>query len=288
MISEPHIGLSPDNVLFLLTLAGFVWFSLLTIYYAVLLKKRAVVSMLASFMVAGIVTLWTTALLLVGAWLLNYFVGSFSLSWDLLFAVVELAYVVSVFILTTLFLFNQWAVRRMITRYRSLSNREVTRRIREMVDVDSMVNQFDVGDLEIIVVDDIEADAHTLVVAKPSLFSPKLGKDIIVVKKPLMDILEPDELEAVLAHELAHIEALDARFRPYFEVLGSVYFFDPVVQVTKNVIRSLHEYGADDRAVEVTGRPEALARALVKVADYEYEVNGLCFDVKNRVERLTT
>lgn len=279
-------GLTPGSVLLTASIAGFLWFFLLTVYYAALVKKRAVVSMLASFVVAGFVTLWTAAAVLAVTGFYNVFVTEITLSWGLLLTVVEAAYVISVFLLTALFLVNQWVVRRMVGRYRALSNTDLTRRIREMVDVDAMVEMFDVGDLEIIVVDDVEADAHTMVVAKPSLLSPKLGNDIIVIKKPLLDILEPDELEAVLAHELAHIEALDARFRPYFEVLASIYFFDPVVQAVKNTMRSFHEYGADRRAVEVTGRPESLARALVKVADYEYEVNGLCWDVRKRVERL--
>lgn len=282
----PEWRLMPGTVLLAASIAGFLWFFLLTVYYAALVKKRAVVSMLASFVVAGFVTLWTAAALLAIAGLYNVFISEITLSWGLLLTVVEAAYVISVFLLTTLFLVNQWVVRRMVRRYRSLSNPSVTRRIREMVDVEGMVDRFDVGELEVIVVDDVEADAHTMVVAKPSLLSPKLGNDIIVIKKPLLDILQPDEVEAVLAHELAHIEALDARFRPYFEVLASIYFFDPVVQAVKNTMRSFHEYGADQRAVEVTGRPEALSRALVKVADYEYEVNGLCWDVRKRVERL--
>lgn len=283
----PEWRLTPGTVLLAASIAGFLWFFLLTVYYAALVKKRAVVSMLASFVVAGFVTLWTAAALLAIAGLYNVFISEITLSWGLLLTVVEAAYVISVFLLTTLFLVNQWVVRRMVRRYRSLSNPSVTRRIREMVDVEGMVDRFDVGELEVIVVDDVEADAHTMVVAKPSLLSPKLGNDIIVIKKPLLDILQPDEVEAVLAHELAHIEALDARFRPYFEVLASIYFFDPVVQAVKNTMRSFHEYGADQRAVEVTGRPEALSRALVKVADYEYEVNGLCWDVRKRVERLS-
>lgn len=279
-------GFTPGNLLLAASVAGFLWFAVLTVYYAALVKKRAVVSMLASFLVAAFVTLWTATAILAATGLYNVFVNEITLTWGLLLNVVEAAYVASVLLLTLLFLVNQWVVRRMVSRYRSLSNPDVTRRIHGMVDVEAMVEKFDVGELELIVVDDVEADAHTMVVAKPSLLSPKLGNDIIVVKKPLLDILEPDELEAVLAHELAHIEALDARFRPYFEVLASIYFFDPVVQAVKNAMRSLHEYGADRRAVEVTGQPDALSRALVKVADYEYEVNGLCWDVRSRVERL--
>ncbi|MDY7081907.1 MAG: M48 family metalloprotease, partial [Halobacteria archaeon] len=254
--------------------------------YAVLMRRRAVFSMVASSVVAGIVTLWTTAGLLSVAGVYNYITGELSLSWGFLLTVVGTAYVISVFFLTALFFFNQWVVRKVIDRYRSLSNDEITQLVDEMVDVDTIVDEFDVGDLEILVVDDIEADAHTMVIAKPNLFSPKWGNDIMVIKRPLIQILEPDELEAVLAHELAHIEALDARFRPYFEVLADIYFFDPVVQNIKNFMRNLQECGADDRAVEVTGNPEALARALVKVAEYDYELNGLGYNVKKRAERL--
>ena len=124
-----------------------------------------------------------------------------------------------------------------------------------------------------------------MALARPSLFSPKLGKEVLVVKSPLVDVLGDDELEAVLAHEFAHIEELDARFRPYFEVLATVYFFDPVVGVTRRYMRRLQEYGADDRAAEVTGDPRALARALVKVSEHESDA-GRRFEIKERAQRL--
>jgi len=267
------------------SVAGFGWLTVLTLYYAVLRKRRAVLSMFASFGVAAMVTVWTAVVFLAVAAVSYTVFGTPSMSWSTLGVVVVAAYVVSVAELTLFFVFNQWTVRRLVRRYRGLADPELTGHLKSRVDVESLAEEFEMGEVEVLVVDDIEANAHTMVVARPSLFSPKLGKEVLVVKRPLVDVLDDDELEAVLAHEFAHIEGLDARFRPYFEVLARLYFFDPLLGATRRYIRRVQEYGADDRAVEVTDAPEALGRALVKVAEYESDA-GRRFEVKKRAERL--
>jgi len=276
-----------ENILVYGSVGGFGWLTLLTVYYGVLRKRRAVLSMFASFIVAGVVTVWTAAFLLVGAGAYHHFIGGLAMSWELVFYIFVAAYVISVAELTVFFLLNQWSVRRIVRRYRSLVNQELTDRLNETIDVPSMVQEFDIGQVEVLVIDDMEANAHTMALARPGLFSPKLGKDVLVVKRPLVETLERDELRGALAHELAHIEELDARFRPYFEVLARAYFFDPVIRAVCRHMRELQEYGADDRAVDVTGDPVALARALVKLADHELEVRGATFEVKQRAQRLS-
>ncbi|MDY6776293.1 MAG: M48 family metalloprotease [Halobacteria archaeon] len=285
--SLPFAG-SYQQLLLYLSLAGAGWFGLLTVYYAALSKRRAVVSMFASFGVAGIMTVWSTSGMLVVIGSLRLLTGFPSMSWGILVSVVELAHVISIALLSSLFVFNQWSVRKMFDRYEDLANTEVTRDLNEMVDVDILIDEFEVGSLRLLAVDDIEAGAHTMVIASPSLVSPALGEDVVVVKSPLVRMLEPEELETVLAHELAHIEELDGRFRPYFEILANILSFDPLVQRIKNSIRRRQEYGADERAVEVTGNPRCLARALVKVSEYESEMGGLGLDVKQRAERLVS
>jgi Zn-dependent protease with chaperone function len=267
------------------SLAGFGWLVLLTVYYAALRKRRAVFSMVASFGVAAVVTVWTAAVFLAFAGVSHLVYGVPEASVGTVVVVVVAAYVVSVGELTALFFINQWTVRRLVRRYRALTDRDLTENLKERVDVEALADEFDIGEIEVLVVDDAEANAHSMALARPSLFSPKLGKEVLVVKRPLVDVLGDDELEAVLAHEFAHIEELDARFRPYFEVLATVYFFDPVVGVTRRYMRRLQEYGADDRAAEVTGDPRALARALVKVSEHESDA-GRRFEIKERAQRL--
>ena len=268
------------------SVAGFGWLVSLTVYYAVLRKRRAVFSMITSFGVAAVVTVWTAAVFLAVTGVFSYFYGSPSMSWGTLVNIVVAAYVVSVAELTLFFVFNQWAVRRLVGRYRHLTDRETTRRLRDRVDIGALSDEFDIGKIEVLVVDDIEANAHTMVLARPSILSPKLGREVLVVKRPLVEMLEDDELEAVLAHEFAHIEELDTRFRPYFEILARVYSFDPLLRAMCLYVRRLQEYGSDDRAVEVTGNPDALGRALVKVAEHERDADRSRFEVKERAERL--
>ncbi len=271
------------------SMAGLGWLTALTLYYSALRKRRAVVSMFASFVVAAAVTVWTAAVFVLVTGIFRYVYGSPSMSWDTLVNIVVAAYVVSAAELTLFFLFNQWSVRRLVRRYRDLVDVGLTRELAERVDVDAVAGVFDMGEVEVLVVDDLGANAHTMVLARPSLLSPKLGKDVLVVKKPLVKVLDDDELEAVLAHEFAHIEGLDTRFRPYFEVLARVYSFDPFVRAACRYVRRMQEYEADERAVSATGKPEALARALVKVAENENEAerHRTRFEVKERAERLT-
>jgi len=269
------------------SVAGFCWLTALTLYYAALRKRRAVVSMFASFVVAAAVTVWTAAVFLLATGVFRYLYGSPSMSWGALANIVVAAYVVSVAELTLFFVFNQWSVRRLVRRYRDLVDTRLTRELAERVDVDGVAEGFDISEVEVLVVDDLGANAHTMVLARPSLFSPKLGRDVLVVKKPLVEVLDDEELEAVLAHEFAHIEGLDTRFRPYFEILARVYSFDPFVRATCRYVRRMQEYGADERAVSATGKPEALARALVKVAENEAEPHRTRVEVKERAERLT-
>jgi Zn-dependent protease with chaperone function len=274
-----------ERLLLYVSLAGFGWLTLLTVYYAALRKRRAVFSMVASFGVAAVVTVWTAVVLLALAGVSHLAYGFPEASFSTVGGVFVVAYFVSVAELTAFFLINQWTVRRLVRRYRRLADEDLTRALKRRVDVEALADEFDTGEIEVLVVDDTEANAHSMALARPSLFSPKLGKEVLVIKRPLVDVLEDDELEAVLAHEFAHIEELDARFRPYFEVLAQVYSFDPVVRVTRRYMRRLQEYGADDRAVEVTGNPAALGRALVKVAEYEEDA-GRRFNVKERAKRL--
>lgn len=268
------------------SLAGFGWLVSLTLYYAVLRKRRAVLSMITSFGVAAVVTVWTAAVFLAVTGVFRFFYSSPSMSWNTLVNIVVAAYVVSVAELTLFFVFNQWAVRRLVGRYRHLTDADVTRALRERIDIGALLDEFDIGNVEVLVVDDVEANAHTMVLARPSLLSPKLGREVLVIKRPLVEMLDDDELEAVLAHEFAHIEELDTRFRPYFDIIARVYSFDPFLRAMCQYVRRLQEYGADDRAVEVTGKPAALARALVKVAEQERDADRSRFEVKERAERL--
>lgn len=94
-------------------------------------------------------------------------------------------------------------------------------------------------------------------------------RDYIIVTSGLVDVLEEDELETVLAHEEGHLERGDA-------TIGFVVaLLSPLLLVGKNVFYSLfdfreREFAADRYAVERTD-PETLERTLRKLRGYELQ-----------------
>jgi len=74
------------------------------------------------------------------------------------------------------------------------------------------------------------------------------------------------EVDAVLAHELAHLERHDGLVFPLVGLVQSVAWFQPLNHWLVSRFRQAAELACDDRAVELTGDRLELARALVRVA----------------------
>jgi len=89
-------------------------------------------------------------------------------------------------------------------------------------------------------------------------------RDVILVSDRLLSELEPSEWEAVVAHELGHLRELDGRYLTFFRTLSRLMRWDPVLAYFAEVLTRREEYRADLDAVELTGRPRALARAIFK------------------------
>jgi len=91
-------------------------------------------------------------------------------------------------------------------------------------------------------------------------------KDVILVSSGLLDLLDPEEQAAVIAHELGHLRELDGRYLAFFRTLSRLMRWDPVLALLARSLTQREEFRADLDAVEITRRPRALARALYKVA----------------------
>jgi beta-lactamase regulating signal transducer with metallopeptidase domain len=78
----------------------------------------------------------------------------------------------------------------------------------------------------------------------------------------------------ILAHELAHIRRHDYFVNVLQMLIESVFFFNPAVWWISRQMRIEREACCDALAVEVTGQPLAVARALVNVADWVRRGNG--------------
>jgi beta-lactamase regulating signal transducer with metallopeptidase domain len=74
--------------------------------------------------------------------------------------------------------------------------------------------------------------------------------------------LGPDELEVVLAHELAHIRRADFLWNLVQTFAETVFFFHPAVWWIGSCLRSERELCCDDLALQVCPNPVIYARAL--------------------------
>jgi heat shock protein HtpX len=140
-------------------------------------------------------------------------------------------------------------------------------------------------------------DKPRLMVAEmgmPNAFAVgRKGAGVVVVSQEIIDLLERDELEGVLAHELAHINNRDVVMMLLGQSIASMVgivvqyvvmfagderglanFFIGIiagtiaqflVMIFVFAISRYREYVADSDAAEYTGNPDAMARALEKI-----------------------
>ncbi|MGQ0799350.1 MAG: M56 family metallopeptidase [Pseudomarimonas sp.] len=94
-------------------------------------------------------------------------------------------------------------------------------------------------------------------------FTARLLRPVIWLPLALMSRLSAEQLEALLAHELAHVRRLDWLWNGVQCVIEALLFFHPGVWWLSRRIRQEREHACDDLAVAACGNAIALAEALV-------------------------
>jgi D-alanyl-D-alanine endopeptidase (penicillin-binding protein 7) len=89
-----------------------------------------------------------------------------------------------------------------------------------------------------------------------------LRRPLIILPAALLTRMPPDLIEALLAHELAHIKRFDYLVNLIQSVIETVLFYHPVVWWLSRRIRVDREWIADDLAAGLIGEPRRLALAL--------------------------
>lgn len=100
-------------------------------------------------------------------------------------------------------------------------------------------------------------------VASP--FTARVFRPVIWLPISLLTQLAPDQIEALLAHELAHIRRLDWLWNGLQCVIESLLFFHPGAWWLSRRIRQEREHACDDLAVAACGDAIALAEALAEL-----------------------
>lgn len=93
-------------------------------------------------------------------------------------------------------------------------------------------------------------------------------KPIILLPAGLIFQLSPSQLEAILAHELAHVKRNDFLSNLLLSFLEIFLFFHPCYWWMSSTVKELRENAADDLAVKVGIEPKTLATGLAEVLNF--------------------
>ncbi|MCC7245603.1 MAG: M48 family metalloprotease [Saprospiraceae bacterium] len=95
-------------------------------------------------------------------------------------------------------------------------------------------------------------------------------RPVILLPIALVNRLSPAEVEAVLAHELAHIARHDWLFNLMQALVEVIFYYHPAVWWMASVIHREREICCDDLAICATDKRLELAKALVHVQEYRH------------------
>jgi len=108
----------------------------------------------------------------------------------------------------------------------------------------------------------------------PFAYSVGGAESVVVVSKGLTTQLDEDELETVLAHELAHVKNHDTGLITVVAVFRRVLFFDPFIRLVERAIFGEKEFSADEVSARETKKPLSLASALLKISSAQSSGGG--------------
>jgi len=116
-------------------------------------------------------------------------------------------------------------------------------------------------------------------------------KPVVLVPAALVSGMPPQLLEALLAHELAHVRRGDYLVNLLQSVIETLLFYHPAVWWISHRIRVEREHIADDLAARQIGEPRRLALALSELEKIQFSNNKLAMaanggDLMQRIKRL--
>jgi bla regulator protein BlaR1 len=90
-------------------------------------------------------------------------------------------------------------------------------------------------------------------------------KPVILIPATLVSGLSSNQLELIIAHEIAHIRRNDFLINLMQTLLENLFFYHPVYWLVSHQIRDNREHACDDWAAEVTGNRILLAKTLAQI-----------------------
>jgi beta-lactamase regulating signal transducer with metallopeptidase domain len=99
-------------------------------------------------------------------------------------------------------------------------------------------------------------------------------KPVIIFPVGILSQIPPDQVEALLVHELAHILRRDYLINIFQNIMDIIYFFHPGIRWISHQVRTERENCCDDIVVESVGDLLNYARALTRAGEHSLHERG--------------
>jgi beta-lactamase regulating signal transducer with metallopeptidase domain len=134
---------------------------------------------------------------------------------------------------------------------------------------------------------------HTPVLASALMFEPGvIGvlRPVIVLPEGIAERLTPAQLDAVLAHELCHVQRRDNLTALIHTIVQSVFWFHPLVWWIGARLLEERERACDEAVLAAGSEPQTYARTILSVCRFSVESQQPCVagvsgaDLKQRIQ----
>ncbi|MGH2638414.1 MAG: M48 family metallopeptidase, partial [Rhabdochlamydiaceae bacterium] len=88
------------------------------------------------------------------------------------------------------------------------------------------------------------------------------------ISESAVSLLDDDELEGVLAHEIGHLQRKDSIKKAIATAYKFAFPFDLLARLVEAAVYREREFSADEYAARLTGKPASLASALLKIHEF--------------------
>jgi uncharacterized protein (TIGR03435 family) len=137
--------------------------------------------------------------------------------------------------------------------------------------------------------------ASIRVAVSRSLFEPGvfgIRRPVLILPEEISGHLEPEQLEAVLAHEIVHVRRRDNLFAALHMIVEAVFWFHPLVWWLGAKLVAERERACDEEVLRLGSQPEAYAEGILRVCKFCLAsplpcVSGVTgADLKRRIEQI--
>ena len=119
-------------------------------------------------------------------------------------------------------------------------------------------------------------------------------KPIVLLPLSVLTQFTPQQLEAIIIHELSHIRRNDYLLNILKVSIETILFFNPFVWLIGKLIGTERENACDDLVLKITGNPLAYALTLLELEKIKHQdqlfsmaITGKRYYLLNRIKRIT-